>query len=179
VVLKVELAEIFNVTAEKLVDVILVAVRLEIVVVANVDVTVKVFIPVHVLFADNETPPPQPLQVVTFNVVIVELVMVVVANVIVPLPNTCKAADDDGEAILNIDEVAPVEDAKIDNAPLDIIPPVPTNNDVPAIILPWAKMSFRDIRLPTSAEWAIRPAVSVPEISTTDILLAPELATYA
>ena len=40
------------------------------------------------------------------------------------------------EEISKIDEVAPVEDANTDNAPLDIIPPAPTFKPVPAIIFP-------------------------------------------
>jgi len=59
----------------------------------------------------------------------------------------------------------------MDKAPCDIIPPTPTVKDVPAMILPWAKMSFRDCKLPTSALWAIRLVTSVPEMSTTEMLL--------
>ena len=40
------------------------------------------------------------------------------------------------ESILNMEEVAPVDEANTDRAPWDIIPPAPTTKDVPAIILP-------------------------------------------
>lgn len=45
----------------------------------------KVFRPDHVLSVTNDTPPPQPLHVVTFKVVMVEEDIVVVVNVVVAL----------------------------------------------------------------------------------------------
>ena len=40
------------------------------------------------------------------------------------------------ESILNMEEVAPVEDANTDKEPWDIIPPFPTIKPMPAMILP-------------------------------------------
>ncbi len=55
------------------------------------------------------------------------------------------------EETSKMEEVAPVDEANTDSAPLDMIPPAPTFKPVPAIIFPWAKMSFLDWILPTSA----------------------------
>ena len=102
---------------------------------------------------------------------------VVVPMPIRPLAKTFNMFEVWAEEISNMEEMAPVDDANTDNEPLDIIPPAPTISPVPAIMFPWANISFRDWMFPTSALWAIRLVTSVPEMSTTEIESEPELAT--
>ena len=63
------------------------------------------------------------------------------AGVLVPIPTlpfakTFNIFDVCAESTLNIEDVAPVEEAYTESEPLDIIPPAPTRSDVPAIIFP-------------------------------------------